>query len=185
MKIIINSIILYILLTIIIIVSVVFVWPLFLIKNINYIFKKTWWIWLIVLFLLGWDIFTKNLAIKYLKFNDPIVVTNFFSLEYIENTGAAFGILPNKQYLFIFIAIIACIFFLILAVNGEKILPKIAYVFLLAGAIGNLYDRFKYGFVIDFLNLKGFPVFNLSDLFINLGILIIFYRLFTNKEIGG
>ncbi len=136
---------------------------------------------------------TKLLVDRTMLLHDSIpVIEDFFSLTYIRNTGAAFGILADSHEFFrrsflIAFSLAAIGFILImlrrLPVN-EKALT-IALAFILSGAVGNLIDRFMYGEVIDFLDFywNGYhwPAFNVADSFITIGVVIILYRLATTK----
>ncbi|MEI7884815.1 MAG: signal peptidase II [Clostridia bacterium] len=92
------------------------------------------------------------------------VVNNFFSITYIHNYGAAFGMLENQRILFISITCILCLFLLYYYFKKSKgTLEKIAIALILGGAIGNFIDRFFLGYVIDFLHFGSFYIFNIAD----------------------
>lgn len=121
------------------------------------------------------DQISKFLAVKYLKGRGPIkIIDNFFNLYYLENKGAAFGILQEKRILFLVLTsviILGLVLFIWQNYSRLNSFTKIALSFLLAGAIGNYIDRLRFGYVIDFLSFKllnsyNFPVFNLADVFI-------------------
>lgn len=111
-----------------------------------------------------------------------VLIPNFLSLIYTENTGVAFGMLSNQRILIIGLSI-ALIFLLCLMVNKEikeKKIQKVqisAYGILFGGIIGNLVDRIVRGVVIDYVSLKlfgyHFPIFNLADLAITIGVILI------------
>jgi len=120
------------------------------------------------------------------------VIENFFSLTYIRNTGAAFGILAGSHEairlpVLVIFSLVAIGFILVML----KRLPSdetgliTALAFILGGAIGNLIDRVAYGEVIDFLDFywSGYhwPAFNLADSFITVGVMIIAYYLIRAK----
>lgn len=133
------------------------------------------------------DQFTKWLAVTYLKNQDPfIVIPGVFQFQYLENRGAAFGIMQNHQYVFAIGAIL--IFLIVLLIYGRipqtrRFVPlKVCAVLLASGAIGNLIDRLAWNYVIDFcyFNLIDFPIFNVADCYVVIGcilfgILILFY----------
>ena len=120
------------------------------------------------------------------------VIENFFSLTYIRNKGAAFGMMAGSEpvlrlsflLLFSLLAIIFLIVVLLRLPQTEKLLT-IALALILGGAIGNLVDRFLYGEVIDFLDFYWWsfhwPAFNLADSFITIGVTVTLYRLLTAK----
>jgi len=103
------------------------------------------------------------------------LINKFFYLTYLENRGAAFGILQNKQWVFIGLSLVVSgvlIGWLIRTRRSEKpALFNIAIIFLLAGTLGNMLDRVWHGYVIDFISISSFPVFNFADVFINVGVI--------------
>ena len=110
-------------------------------------------------------------------------------LEYLENRGAAFGILQNQQWLFIllfFLFVTAVIIFYCRMPMEKKYLPvQIISLFLIAGGLGNLIDRIRLGYVIDFFyfSLINFPVFNMADIYVTVSMAILFVLLiFYYKE---
>lgn len=113
----------------------------------------------------------------------------FFNVNYVENTGAAFSIMQNSTGFLIFLSIAALLaIFYYTVKNLENISIKgILFISLLsAGILGNLIERIFFGFVRDFfeLNFINFPIFNISDIFINIGVLgIIVLILVTKKPI--
>ena len=124
------------------------------------------------------DQLSKFFAVQYLK---PIgtfpVIKKFFYLTYVENRGAAFGLMQNKTLFFI---IITSIVGTALIYSIVKIPGSTAYKFtlsmILGGAVGNLIDRIRLGYVVDFADFKFFPaVFNLADSFIVVGSFILAY----------
>ena len=124
---------------------------------------------LLVLVGVWFDQFTKTLAVDHLKGQDPfILIKNVFQFEYLENHGAAFGILQNKQIFFFIIVLIISVFiiwFYLHVPMTKKLLPlRICAVFIFSGAIGNFIDRLKLGYVVDFFYFKliDFPVFNVA-----------------------
>jgi signal peptidase II len=102
------------------------------------------------------------------------VINGFFNFTYVQNPGAAFGFLANsheniRRPLFLFLPLIACVWIAVLlwkTRENNKILAW-AYTLILAGAIGNLIDRFSMGYVVDFLDFylgdEHFPAFNVAD----------------------
>lgn len=139
------------------------------------------------------DRFTKVLAVRYLKGNDPVkIIPGVFELRYLENRGAAFGMLQDMRTLFIvvggvFIAVI--IFFLIMLPATMKYrLLRICLVILGAGAIGNLYDRITLNYVIDFLYFIyiDFPIFNVADIFVTVSaamLVILFLFIYKDEDL--
>lgn len=145
---------------------------------------------IIVLVIVLLDQISKLAAIKYLKGNRPLVlIEDFFQLYYVENTGAAFGIFKNGRYFFIIVSILVIVFvvlFIIKYFHSLTLTMKIALSVFIGGAIGNLIDRIRLGYVVDFLSFKlpwgyDFPVFNIADAFIVISTIIIMSMLLFNK----
>ena len=143
---------------------------------------------LISLMVFGLDIVSKQLIIHLLNVDESIrIVKNFFSITYAKNTGVAFSLLDGKVS-FIVIMTLFVVFFLfkyvINHVNSK--LEIIAYSFVIGGALGNLFDRIIYGYVIDFLDFYifgyNYPIFNLADSFIVIGIFLLLFK--SIKERG-
>lgn len=130
------------------------------------------------------DQFTKKMAYNALYNKSPIVlIDNVLELVYVENRGAAFGILQNKFFIFYVLTIIVLIVILSyvyrLPFNSHYI-PFFAFLILIfAGAMGNFIDRIKNKYVIDFIYFKpiDFPVFNFADICITVGCIILIFSL--------
>lgn len=145
---------------------------------------------LAVIFWVGVDQITKYLAVLKLKDQDSVVIIrNVFELLYLENQGAAFGLLQGKKVLFltltvVFLIFIVCVYFRM--INIRKFRPlRILIVFLTAGAIGNMIDRIWHNYVIDFFyfSLIDFPVFNVADIYVTIScIVFLILFLFYYKE---
>ena len=127
---------------------------------------------------------------KYLMFYNYKTFINkdflLFKLDFVKNYGAAFNILSGNR---IFLSCISIIFsilltYLILSKNTINKYDLYSYSFILGGTIGNGMDRILRGFVIDFINLNfiNFPVYNISDISINIGFIFLLYSIFKNKR---
>lgn len=136
------------------------------------------------------DQLTKFFAIKYLlSSNARVIIPNFFKLIYVENYGAAFGILQNRKWLFIIITIAIIIYISIfMAKNYHRMnaFTRIGVGMLFGGAIGNFIDRVRLGYVVDFISFRlfkkyDFPVFNIADIFIVIGTIIILTLVLFDK----
>lgn len=115
------------------------------------------------------------------------VITDFFHITYVKNRGIAFGMFQGKldiTSIATVIAIIAIIYYLYKDRNKMPILEKIGFNFILAGAIGNMIDRVARGFVIDMIDFRGIWafVFNLADVWINIGVLLILLEYFFDNK---
>jgi signal peptidase II len=139
------------------------------------------------------DQLSKSAAIKYLKGSASYnIIPNFFRLSYVENFGAAFGILQNKKIFFIIITCIVIFslsFFLIKNYYKLNIFMRLGLGMFLGGTIGNFIDRVRFGYVVDFISFRlfnkfEFPVFNIADISIVVGTFIILILvLFDRYEI--
>lgn len=94
-------------------------------------------------------------------------------INLVHNTGAAFGVLPNQTILFVVIAVVIITG---LIVSYQRLAQgpvwlRIALGLVLGGALGNLSDRVRVGYVVDFIDLRWWPVFNLADSCIVIGVL--------------
>ncbi|MEY8491912.1 signal peptidase II [Lachnospiraceae bacterium 29-91] len=136
------------------------------------------------------DQITKHLAVVHLKQQREIVlIPGVFELRYLENRGAAFGLFQNRQIFFVCAAVV--IFFLIgffygKIPGGRRNLPmRICAVLICAGAVGNLIDRIRYQYVVDFFyfSLIDFPIFNVADCYAVIACILFAYLiLFFYKE---
>ncbi len=127
---------------------------------------------------------------KYLMFNNKKLFVNkdflLFKLDFVKNYGAAFNILSGSR---VFLSLISIIFstlliYLIFRKNTLNSFDLYSYSFILGGTIGNGIDRIYKGFVVDFINLNiiNFPVFNIADVSINIGFIILLYNIFKNNR---
>ena len=131
------------------------------------------------------DQFTKNI----ININHKSLINKdliLFSIDYVKNYGAAFNILNGSR---IFLSIVSTIITLILIyfILYKKNLTNlnlISYTFILAGTIGNGIDRLIKGYVIDFINVNfiDFPVFNIADISIDIGLIFIIFGLIKDKR---
>lgn len=137
------------------------------------------------------DQISKALISTYLKLNESIVVIkDFFYLRYINNTGASWGILSNSRILLIILSLIAIVILIRYMYNFKKNkLNLVGFGFLLGGILGNLADRLLYGYVKDFLDIiifnYDFPVFNIADIFIVLGVIILIISIIRGEDKNG
>ena len=134
------------------------------------------------------DQISKILTVKLIEINKGIeIIKNFFYLTYTHNTGAAFSILTGQRILLILIATIILII-LFNYIRKNKVKEKIdilAFSLIIGGSLGNLIDRIVRGYVVDFIDTKifgyNFPIFNLADTFIVIGVFLLIIIL-SRKE---
>ena len=135
------------------------------------------------------DQITKYLAVAFLQGNPSIhLIGNFLRFTYVENRGAAFGILQNQRMFFIISTVILVAFLTYLLVFNKKVTnaTKLTLSLILSGAIGNFIDRFRLGYVIDFVDVRfgnfyDFPVFNIADSCLVVGVIFLVILVLFNK----
>lgn len=143
-----------------------------------------------VVLLVALDQWTKLLAVKYLMNQEPFVIWDgVFELHYLENRGAAFGILQGQKLIFLLCTVLVLVvlgFYYNRMPEDKKYLPlRVVGVLLGAGAVGNLIDRMAQSYVVDFLYFKliDFPIFNVADCYVTAGaILLAVLILFVYKD---
>ena len=135
---------------------------------------------LLSLIVLVFDQILKFIIRSKLVLNETInVIANFFNITYVENDGAAWNILSGNKIILILIALLVLFFIFYYFIFNKKLnkIDVITYSLFIGGLLGNLWDRIFIGRVIDYLDFKifgyNFPVFNLADICIVLGVLII------------
>ena len=143
---------------------------------------------LIIIALIFLDQLTKYLAVRYLKGSEGIALwKGVFEFQYVENHGMAFGLLQNQQAVFListlFVILLVCWLYAFRIPGQTRYLPLNSMaVLVLAGAFGNMIDRIRQSYVVDFLyfRLIDFPVFNIADCYVSIAavgllLLIMFY----------
>ena len=151
--------------------------------------KRNSTIFLIIFLVFIVDLFTKYYAINNLILNHSVTINSFINLTLAFNYGAAFSFLNDaggwQRWFFIVFSIIV-IFIIFYILKKDKESEYIAFSFVLAGALGNLYDRVFYGYVIDFIEFhyKNFywPIFNIADTAISIGIILLLYSMFLKRN---
>lgn len=146
---------------------------------------------LIVLFIIALDQLSKFAVLNNLKeVGDIPLIQDIFHLTYVENRGAAFGFFQNQKLFFVITTtiVVAAIIFYLLRTKNLMWPLKIGLYLIIGGAIGNLIDRLRYGFVVDFFHIVNrWPVFNIADSAIVVGAILVSYMILrydtvTKKE---
>ena len=130
------------------------------------------------------DQITKILTLKFLLPKGTVSLLPFFSLTYVENTGSAFGLFQNAN-LFLLIVSLLILFLMIKWRNDILCLgtmAKYGYLLIFAGALGNIYDRIVLGYVVDFLDFRIWPVFNIADSAVCVGAALIAFAILKEKK---
>ncbi|MDD5173855.1 MAG: signal peptidase II [Candidatus Omnitrophota bacterium] len=131
------------------------------------------------------DRLTKYILFRDLSEGESIsVVPGIFHITLVLNSGAAFGLLKGRSAFFIVLTALVIVFICFYIIRGgcKDILTLIALGFILGGAAGNLIDRVLFGYVIDFLDFRIWPVFNIADASINIGAFILVIKLIFDKR---
>lgn len=148
--------------------------------------KKYGWLFL---FLVGADQLSKYLIELNLNYNESIeIIKDFFAIHYVRNEGAAWSMMEGKMIFFYLISIVALVAMVYFFKSSEKKdkLTRLGLVMMMAGTIGNLYDRLVFKYVRDFLdfNIFGydFPVFNIADMALCIGVGFIILDVFLESR---
>lgn len=128
----------------------------------------------------------KALALRFLAPQQSIpLIKNFFHITLVQNTGAAFGILKGETRLFIVFSILSIAFVIYFLPKFKRLdaFNRIAFSLILGGALSNLLDRLRFGYVVDFLDFRIWPVFNVGDSAITIGALLLIVELLRKKRV--
>ncbi len=136
------------------------------------------------------DQFTKQLAVATLKDKPAFtIIQGVFELNYLENRGAAFGMLQNQKILFIIIGLVMLLLVSVILYklpSDKKFIPfEISLLLIASGAVGNMIDRISNNYVVDFFYFKliNFPIFNVADIYVTVScIVIVILVLFVYKD---
>ena len=143
----------------------------------------------IIIFIL--DQISKAIISTYLGLGKSIkIIKDFFYLTYINNFGASWGILKNSWYLLIIFSLIAIVILRRYINSFKKTKSNIVGLgFLMGGILGNLSDRILYGYVKDFFDFYifgyNFPIFNIADIFIVIGVVILIISILRGEDKNG
>ena len=145
---------------------------------------------LMIILLTAIDQYTKHLAVLHLKEKPAFgIIDGVFELRYLENRGAAFGMLQNQKELFLLITsvVLVAICYILIKLPEEKKynILHLLLVLITSGAIGNMIDRVRLEYVVDFFYfvLINFPIFNMADIYVSVAcVLLAIVMLFVYKE---
>ena len=119
------------------------------------------------------DHVTKWLVTQNIALGDQVPATGPITIHHIQNRGAAFGLFPQMQFIFLAVAIAVAGYILIAGRRfGPGVFPQVLLGMVLGGALANAVDRVVQGYVVDFIDLQRWPVFNVADMAIVIGILV-------------
>ncbi|MBP8820125.1 MAG: signal peptidase II [Syntrophomonadaceae bacterium] len=140
--------------------------------------------WLTTLLVLVIDQLSKLWIVNNFAPGESRVIWNkVLWLTYVQNQGAAFGILQGHSWLFFLCAILVMI--ILVVINSKQRLPvtmQVIFGLIMAGAIGNLLDRLRLNYVVDFFDLGWWPVFNIADMAIVCGAILLVIKLLWDEK---
>lgn len=150
--------------------------------------RKTYWLLIVAAILVLADQYTKALVIANIPYGgywSPWEwLTPYARIVHWSNSGVAFGMLQGMNPVFIILAFVVAgmIIFYYQKLLKEEWLLKLALMLELGGAVGNLVDRIKYGHVIDFVSVGNFPVFNVADSCITVGVILLLIGVWLQEK---
>lgn len=141
------------------------------------------WVLITALLVFCGDQWTKRwIADTFMLAESRPVIEGVFHFTYVRNTGAAFGLLTDHTALLAFVSLIVIVAVLWLAARSRQWDVRLAFGAVLGGAVGNAFDRLVAGAVVDFLDFRIWPVFNVADVAIVCGAVWLGLRLLRDPE---
>jgi len=140
--------------------------------------RQSFWmrrLW-IILAITWTDLFSKQWVIQNMTYGETRPITSFFHLTHVRNTGSAFGLFQDSN---LFLLIFSFVILAFLAFSTRSLVAQTgrwgewALPLVVGGAIGNIIDRIQYGYVVDFLDFRVWPVFNVADSAITVGTVLL------------
>ena len=140
--------------------------------------------WLMFALALGLDQLTKWLVVSNLELSQSIPEQGFFRITYVWNTGTAFGLFTGRGDILTVVSLVAVamLIFFYRHAGQESLIVRLAIGMQLGGALGNIVDRFRLGHVTDFIDVGPWPIFNIADSSIVIGIGLMVFYLFIKRE---
>lgn len=126
----------------------------------------------------------KIICLNFLPGQSRPIIENIFHLTLVYNKGFAFGLYLGTVFISVFISVMVIILLIVsvIKIKGPDLILKIAFSLILGGAAGNLVDRIRFGYVIDFLDFRVWPVFNVADIAITVGAGLLIAYLFKMRN---
>ena len=128
---------------------------------------------IITILVLLLDQISKLLVEKYLYNSQINILKNIFSLTYVQNTGGAWGVMNGTPIVFLVLVPVIVIAIFIAATHSQNRLEKISWYMIIGGALGNYVDRLFKHYVVDFFDFHIWPVFNVADIFVVVGCIML------------
>ena len=154
----------------------------------NKLIKRKRSFWLVAIFGIVIDQITKYVVVReFVNVGNTLPLwQDVFHFTYVINTGAAFSFFRGQVEILRWISLLVSLMLIVFVWFTPRLtlLEQLGYGFILSGAIGNGIDRFLFGYVVDFLDFRliNFPIFNLADVFINIGVLLLLITSFTTPQ---
>ena len=131
------------------------------------------------------DRITKIAVTSNMSYGQSIkILPKIFHFTFVLNNGTAFGLLKGQNVFLAVISASAAVLIIIYVMRHRTLKPAVSSAFglILGGALGNLFDRIRFGYIIDFLDFRVWPVFNIADSAITIGMLILVIMLCTRSS---
>jgi signal peptidase II len=141
--------------------------------------------WIAVLTALGLDQYTKHIvATTFEPGESRIFIPHLLYWTYVQNTHGAFGLFGSSAILLVVmaLAVLTVFYFAFREAAARSVMVQIAFGAIVGGAIGNIVDRFHYHFVVDFIDLRWWPVFNVADSCITVGVALLILTSMRHNE---
>lgn len=135
---------------------------------------------ILVVVILCFDQITKFLIRNSMVFGESKKILGFFSLTFLKNTGISFGLFKGSNILFTIISFLALLFFTYVYFKKKKYSLQLSLI--IAGITGNLIDRIVLGYVVDFIDFHYWPVFNIADSAVSIGMIWLLILLVKNND---
>ena len=134
------------------------------------------------------DLVSKYFIKNYISLNQAIELNRFLDIVYVQNPGVSFGLFSEtiSPWYLVLIGLLIVFFIFYLMIFSNKILEKLAYFVIIIGALSNITDRAINSYVVDFISIhyKNYywPAFNLADIYITIGIIMLIMSFFIKSE---
>ncbi len=146
--------------------------------------KKSWMLWVLALAVLLLDQSSKSLIVAWLDWGESWPAEGFLRFTHARNTGTAFSLFQGHSNILSFVAIFAIgvLLWVYWTTGSKSFILRLALGLQLGGALGNLLDRLNQGYVTDFLDVGPWPIFNVADSGISVGMVLMVWYFFMNRD---
>ena len=153
-------------------------------RVLDFWIKKSWMLWVLAAIVLLLDQSTKALIVGWLNWGESWPVEGFFRFTHARNTGTAFSLFQGHSNILSIVAVIAVgvLLWVYWSTGAKSFILRVALGLQLGGALGNLLDRLQQGYVTDFIDVGPWPIFNVADSAISVGMVLMVWYFFTNRD---